>query len=53
MLFRIENDLYDLMLLYKIDLSIFRQIGNADLVNHIESVGIVFYQRATQEVYGQ
>lgn len=50
-LFRIETELDDLMLPYKIDLSILHQIGNSDLVNHIERVGQVFYQRATQEIY--
>jgi len=34
MLFRIETELDDLLLPYKIDLSNFHQIGNSDLVNH-------------------
>ena len=34
MLFRIETELDDLLLPYKIDLSKFHQIGNSDLVNH-------------------
>lgn len=50
MLFRIETELDDLMLPYKIDLSIVHQIGNPDLVDHIERVGVVFYQRAKEEI---
>lgn len=52
-LYQIENDLDDLMLPYKIDLSIFHEIGNPDLVNHIERIGVVFYQRAAEKVYSQ
>lgn len=53
MLFRIETELDDLMLPYKIDLSNFHQIGNPDLVAHIERVGLVFYQKAATQVYSQ
>ena len=42
-LFQIENDLDDLLLPYKIDLSIFHKIDNPDLVEHIERVGMVFF----------
>ena len=51
MLFRIETELDDLLLPYKIDLSNFHQIENPDLVNHIERVGMVFYQKAVEEVH--
>ena len=40
---RIENELDDLLLPYKIDLSLFRQIDNPNLIEHIERVGVVFY----------
>jgi predicted nucleotidyltransferase len=40
---KIENDLDDLMLPYFFDISIFSQISNPDLVEHIERVGISFY----------
>lgn len=46
-LFQIENELDDLMLPYKIDLSLFHQIENPDLVDHIQRVGQVFYERGT------
>ena len=44
-LFKIENVLDDLLLPYKIDLSIYRKIENADLIGHIERVGLVFYEQ--------
>ena len=45
LLFEIENRLDDLMLPYKIDLSIFSKIENADLVDHINRIGIIFFSR--------
>jgi len=41
--FRIENELDDLLLPYKIDLSIFHEISNKDLIDHINRVGKVIY----------
>ncbi len=43
-LLKIEMELDDLLLPYKIDISLFRQIGNNDLINHIHRVGIDFYR---------
>ena len=43
--FEIENKLDDLLLPYKIDLSIFRKIENSDLIDHIKRVGKLFYQK--------
>jgi predicted nucleotidyltransferase len=40
---RIENELDELLLPYKIDLSLFRQIENTDLIEHIRRVGVEFY----------
>ena len=42
----IDEELDDLLLPYKIDLSIYEQIENVKLLEHIERVGVVFYQRA-------
>ena len=39
----IELELDDLLLPYKIDLSLFQQIENKELLNHIEKVGIKFF----------
>lgn len=44
-LLRIENELDNLLLPYKIDLSIFHKIENADLIEHINRIGVVFYER--------
>ena len=40
---RISNDIDDLLLPYTLDLSIFSQIENPDLVDHIHRVGVVFF----------
>lgn len=44
-LLKIENEVDDLLLPYKVDFSIFHKIENADLVEHINRVGIVFYEK--------
>ena len=41
---KIDMELDDLLLPYKIDLSLFRQIDNPNLIEHIERVGVVFYE---------
>lgn len=41
-LLKIENEIEDLMLPYKLDLSLFHQIENPDLIEHIKRVGKVF-----------
>jgi len=43
-LLKIENELDDLLLPYKIDLSLFHALDNAELIDHIRRVGIVFYE---------
>lgn len=40
----IENELDDLLLPYKIDISLYKQIKNPDLLKHIDNIGIVFYE---------
>ncbi len=42
---RLENDLDDLLLPYKIDLSIITKIQNVELLKHIERVGKLFFER--------
>ena len=44
-LLKIANELDDLLLPYKIDLSLLRQIEDNDLLEHIKRVGVVFYAR--------
>lgn len=43
-LLAIENELDDLLLPYKIDLSIYHKIENYDLRDHIDRVGLTFYE---------
>ncbi len=44
-LFELENELDDLMLPYKIDLSLLHDLENPDLVEHIQRVGKFFFTR--------
>ena len=43
-LFSINTELDDLLLPYKIDLSIYHKIENRDLLEHIDRVGITLYK---------
>lgn len=45
---RIETDIDDLLLPYTIDLSLYSHIDNADLLEHIQRVGKLFYQRESE-----
>jgi predicted nucleotidyltransferase len=47
--FKIENELDDLLLPYQIDLSLYHQINNPDLIDHIERVGQVFWEKEAGE----
>ncbi|HEY88162.1 MAG TPA: nucleotidyltransferase domain-containing protein [Thermoflexia bacterium] len=44
-LYKIMHELDDLLLPYTIDLSIFNDIGDPDLIEHIQRVGVTFYTR--------
>ena len=44
-MYQIEEALDDLMLPYSFDLSVFAEIENQNLVDHIQRVGVIFYQR--------
>ena len=46
-LYKVERELDDLMLPYKIDLSIWSQTDSPDLLEQIRRVGSVFYSRRT------
>ena len=41
-LLRIENQIDDLLLAYKVDLSLYHQIENPELIDHINRVGLSF-----------
>ena len=47
---RIENQLDDLLLPYKIDLSLMHEIQNTDLLDHVKRVGVVFYEGTAEHV---
>ena len=42
---RLDNELDDLLLPYKIDLSLFDDLAHQELIDHIHRVGVVFYER--------
>ena len=44
--YRISDELDDLLLPYTIDLSIFGHIGDPDLIEHIQRLGMTFYEKA-------
>ena len=45
-LYRIMDELDDLLLPYIIDLSIFDMISDADVIEHIQHVGVTFYDKS-------
>ncbi len=45
-LHKLENELDDLLLPYKIDLSLRHLITNAELIAHIDRAGLVFYEKS-------
>ncbi|MBF0138294.1 MAG: nucleotidyltransferase domain-containing protein [Magnetococcus sp. DMHC-1] len=47
----IAETLDDLLLPYTIDLSVFAQLNHPELQEHIERVGLVFYERVVRETY--
>ena len=46
-LLQIQNQIDDLLLPYSVDLSIFSTIDNLHLIEHIDRIGITFYDRTT------
>jgi predicted nucleotidyltransferase len=52
LLFTVENELDDLLMPWKIDLSILEKIENPDLVDYIQRVGKVFFLREKEKVSG-
>ncbi|MBT3234254.1 MAG: nucleotidyltransferase domain-containing protein [Calditrichaeota bacterium] len=47
-IYKIMNRLDDLFLPYTIDLSIFNNISDLDLIEHISRVGVLFYEKDTK-----
>ncbi len=44
-LMQIENELDELLLPYKIDLSLMQKIESRELIDHIERIGVVFDEK--------
>ncbi|MEW5827548.1 MAG: nucleotidyltransferase domain-containing protein [Chloroflexota bacterium] len=44
-LYRIMDELDDLLLPYTFDLSILNLIGDSDVIEHIQRVGVIFYDK--------
>jgi len=49
-LYKIMDELDDLLLPYMFDLSIFHDISDPDVVEHIQRVGVTFYEKAETAV---
>lgn len=47
-LLQIENELDDLLLPYKMDISIYHQIENPELLEHINRVGKIFFEKQSK-----
>lgn len=48
-LMQIEDQIDDLFLPYTVDLSQYAQLSNTDLIEHIDRVGVVIYDRDAKE----
>ena len=46
----VELEIDDLLLPYTFDISIFNQISDPDLIDHINRVGLVFYSRSSKKM---
>jgi hypothetical protein len=44
---KIDIQIDDLLLPYSFDISIFKDIENLDLIDHINRVGFIFYERSS------
>ncbi|MEQ1665428.1 MAG: nucleotidyltransferase domain-containing protein [Bdellovibrionales bacterium] len=42
--FKLQNEIDDLLLPYKVDLSLFHDLDNENLIDHIKRIGLVFYE---------
>ena len=45
LLTRLDNEMDDLLLPYKLDLSLFASLTHSELIDHIRRVGVVFYEK--------
>lgn len=50
-LMQIEDQIDDLSLPYTVDLSQYAQLSNTDLIEHIDRVGLVIYEKNAEELH--
>ncbi|MFZ5519007.1 MAG: nucleotidyltransferase domain-containing protein [Candidatus Zhuqueibacterota bacterium] len=48
-LYQIMNEIDDLLLPYMIDLSLFSQLHDSDVLDHIQRAGVAFYEKAAMK----
>ena len=46
---QLSEQLDDLLLPYMLDLSVYKQISDPDLLDHIRRVGVIFYQKKLKD----
>jgi predicted nucleotidyltransferase len=51
--YAVELEIDDLLLPYTFDISIFNQISNLDLIEHINRVGLSFYTKFSKGVFSR
>jgi predicted nucleotidyltransferase len=49
LLTRLDNELDDLLLPYKFDISVFANLTHPNLIDHIRRVGVAFYEKGPVE----
>jgi predicted nucleotidyltransferase len=49
-LYKILTEIDDLLLPYTVDLSIFHDLSDSDFIEHIQRVGVVFYEKQKNKV---
>jgi predicted nucleotidyltransferase len=49
-IFRIDQQLDDLLLPYTFDLSISQRLSDPDLIDHVQRAGVVFYQQDSHAI---
>ncbi|MEK7702680.1 MAG: nucleotidyltransferase domain-containing protein [Nitrospirota bacterium] len=50
-LHKMMTEIDDLLLPYKVDLSIFHTLSDPDFIDHIQRVGVVFYEKAEKAIH--
>jgi len=52
-LYKIMDEIDDLLLPYTIDLSILNNISDADVIEHIQRVGVTFYEKNSKKLLNE